>query len=171
MPEHGHGRDSQRQVSTAPTGTVHPAPLADMCFRWATEDPNPGGKKAEDARVAEEGRKVIASKLDDKLVEAAQSLRALEEGKEEDFYPILPDEPESEDEQQQQQQDDSRPVKRARGGDSTGLLGGDALENIKFYAELARKQAEEARTRKVPAAAAKASSGVALLGGYDSDSD
>lgn len=129
--------------------------------RWATEDPNPGQQKAEDKRIAEEGRKVIASKIQDEFVEAVQSVRALEEGDEQDFYPIeAPDEPEEE--------DDERPAKRARADEPTGLLGGEALDNIKYYAELARKQAEEARKRKAPAPKA---SGMALLGGYSSGDD
>jgi len=144
--------------------------------RWATEDPNPGGKKAEDDRIAREGRKVIASKLDENLVEAAQTLRALEEGNEDEFYPIEASE-------EVEEVEDHRPAKRARGETSNsgssapapgpaGILGGDTLENIKYYAEMARKQAEEARTRKTPATAAKPkATGVALLGGYGSDSD
>lgn len=134
--------------------------------RWATEDPNPGGKQAEDDRVASEGRKVIASKLDENLVEAAQTLRALEEGDEDDYYPI--------EASAEVEEEEERPSKRVRAengaakpsSSAAGLLGDDTLENIKYYAEMARKQAEEARTRKVPA-----KSGVALLGGYGSDSD
>jgi hypothetical protein len=128
--------------------------------RWATEDPNPGAQKAEDQRIIKEGRKVIASKLDEGLVEAAQTLRALEEGNEQDLYAI---------EASAEVQDDARPAKRARADEpAEGILGGAALDNIKYYAEMARKQAEEARTRKTPAAKA---TGVALLGGYGSDSD
>jgi hypothetical protein len=84
-------------------------------------------------------------------------LRALEEGNEADYYPIeAPDEPEELDE---------RPAKRARADEPQGgILGGDALENIKFYAEMARKNAAEERSRKVPAKA----TGMALLGGYSS---
>ncbi|GMK57605.1 hypothetical protein CspeluHIS016_0404390 [Cutaneotrichosporon spelunceum] len=125
--------------------------------RWATEDPNPGEKKLEDKRIAIEGKKVIASKLDPQLVEASQSLRALEEGNEADYYPIEAlEEPDVVDE---------RPAKRARADEPQGgILGGDALENIKFYAEMARKNAAEERNRKVPAKA----TGVALLGGYGS---
>lgn len=129
-----------------------------LTHRWATEDPNPGEKKLEDKRIAIEGKRVIASKLDPQLVEASQSLRALEEGNEADYYPIeAPQEEEYEEEQ--------RPAKRARADEAAGgILGGDALENIKFYAEMARKQAEEERNRKVPIK----TTGMALLGGYSS---
>lgn len=131
-------------------------------LRWATEDPNPGGKAAEDKRIAQEGRKVIASKLEDNLIEASQTLRALEDGDIDDLYEI---------EQQPEVSEDTRPAKRSKAEDGkpapkAGLLGGDTLENIKYYAELARKQAEEDRTRKVPAKA-----GMGLLSGYGSGDD
>lgn len=99
--------------------------------------------------------------LDENLVEATQTLRALEDGDEEDFYPIEPSAPSPEAE-------DDRPAKRSRAeenGSAKGMLGGDALDNIKFYAEMARKQAEEERKRKVPIKAGLPG----LLGGYDSD--
>lgn len=134
--------------------------MFDADLRWATEDPNPGEKKLEDKRIAIEGNRVIASKLDPQLVEASQSLRALEEGNEADYYPI-------EAQAEEQEEEDERPTKRARGDDANaggGILGGDALENIKFYAEMARKQAEEERNRKVP----PKSTGMALLGEYGS---
>ena len=151
--------------------------------RWATEDPNPTEKIEEQKRMAEEGQKTIKSMLDDKLIEASQALRALEDGDEQDFYPIQPASPSPEPEE--------RPAKKARndGGagetalrakangngaaaaqaPSSGLLSGAAMDNIRYYAELARKQAEEERenARKAPAKPAMS----ALLGGYDSGDD
>lgn len=99
--------------------------------------------------------------MDENLVEATQALRALEEGDEEDFYPIEASAPSPEPEEE-------RPAKKSKGetnGSSHGMLGGDALDNIKFYAEMARKQAEEERRRKVPVKAGI----TGLLGGYESD--
>jgi hypothetical protein len=98
--------------------------------------------------------------IDENLVEATQALRALEDGDEEDYYPIEPSAPSPEPE-------DSRPAKRSKSDQngSGGMLGGDAMDNIKFYADLARKQAEEERKRKMPAKADI----TGLLGGYDSD--
>jgi hypothetical protein len=99
--------------------------------------------------------------LDEDLIEATQTLRALEDGDEEDFYPIEASKPDTE---------EDRPVKRIRNGDGpevkAGMLGGEALENIRYYAELRRKQAEEERKRKVPV-----KTGMSLLGGYGSDDD
>ena len=106
--------------------------------------------------------------LDEDLIEATQTLRALEDGDEEDFYPIEASKPDQEDE-------DQRPIKRIRNGNGdgddapavkSGMLGGEALENIRYYAELRRKQAEEERKRKVPV-----KTGMSLLGGYGSDEE
>ena len=101
--------------------------------------------------------------LDENLVEATQALRALEDEDEEDYYPIEPSAPSPE--------EGERPTKKSRGDDVTsgggekiGMFGGDAMDNIKFYAEMARKQAEEDRKRKVPAKAGIAG----MLGGYGS---
>ena len=132
-----------------------------MTCRWATEDPNPGEKVAEELRIEEDGKKAIAGMLDEDLIEATQTLRALEDGDEEDFYPIEASKPE----------EDERPTKRIRNGDDGetgkgGMLGGEALENIRYYAELRRKQAEEERKRKVPV-----KTGMSLLGGYGSDEE
>ncbi|KAL7418293.1 Pre-mRNA-splicing factor [Cryptotrichosporon argae] len=136
--------------------------------RWATEDPNPTEKIAEDKRIAKAGRDAISTMLDPTLVEAEQTLRALEDGDEVDYYPIEPSAPSPE-------PVEVRGAKRGRdgAGGGGGLIDEDALENIKFYADMARKRAEEDRDRKraKPAApAAKAGVG-ALLGGYASDSD
>lgn len=131
-----------------------------MTSRWATEDPNPQEKIEEQKRIAEQGQKAISGMLDENLVEATQALRALEEGDEEDFYPIEPSAPSPEPEE-------VRPAKKAKAdenGGPVGMLSADAIDNIKFYADMARKQAEEERKRKVPAKAGLAG----LLGGYGS---
>ncbi|ORY28174.1 putative nuclear mRNA splicing, via spliceosome-related protein [Naematelia encephala] len=136
--------------------------------RWATEDPNPEEKVAEAKRIEEVGQKAISGMLDEGLVEAAQTLRALEDGDEEDFYPIEPSKADS------PEPEDVRPAKRAReietesnGGAQkklagNGIFSADAMDNLKFYAEMARKQAEQTKSAKPPA------SGMALLGGYGS---
>lgn len=113
--------------------------------------------------------------MDENLIEATQTLRALEDGDEQDFYPIEASRP-----QDEQEAEAERPQKRIRNGEpapksngttsasKAGLLGGEALENIKYYAEMRRKQAEEEkeRKRKVPT-----KGGMSMLGGYGSDGD
>ncbi|OCF61099.1 pre-mRNA-splicing factor CWC2 [Kwoniella mangroviensis CBS 10435] len=146
--------------------------------RWATEDPNPGEKKAEARRIEDMGQKAIAGMLDEGLVEAAQTVRALEEGDEQDFYHIehskdneedeeeLPEQPSDEDDKEQR-----RPIKKVKNTNG-GFFDADALDNLKFYAELAKKQAledqERVKERKVPAKPAGMAS---LLGGYGSGDD
>nr|XP_031858939.1 pre-mRNA-splicing factor CWC2 [Kwoniella shandongensis]KAA5526011.1 pre-mRNA-splicing factor CWC2 [Kwoniella shandongensis] len=137
--------------------------------RWATEDPNPGEIIAEQKRIEEVGQKAISGMLDENLVEAAQTIRALEDGDEQDFYPIEASKPESE-EAEEEEEEDSRPIKKSKSsaGTANGIFDADALDNLKFYADLAKKQAEEERERvkerKVPSKPAITS----LLGGYGS---
>ncbi|ORX40740.1 putative nuclear mRNA splicing, via spliceosome-related protein [Kockovaella imperatae] len=130
--------------------------------RWATEDPNPGEKDAEDARIKELGEKAIAGMLDEDLVEAAQTLRALEDGDVEDFYPIEASVP-------VESPASARPAKRIRNAMAEGIFSADTMDNLRFYAEMTRKQAEEDRLkeRKVPPKPAVTS----LLGGYGSDEE
>jgi hypothetical protein len=101
--------------------------------------------------------------LDENLVEAAHTLRALEDGDEEDFYPIEPSAPEPE------ADEEVRPAKRIKsgGGGGNGMFDDEAMENLRFYAEMARNQAtEEAeRKRKIPSKAVGLAS---LVGGYGS---
>ncbi|WWC91540.1 pre-mRNA-splicing factor CWC2 [Kwoniella dendrophila CBS 6074] len=145
--------------------------------RWATEDPNPGEKKAEARRIEEMGQKAIAGMLDENLVEAAQTIRALEEGDEQDFYHIeaskpdelenvIPEQPENDDDDHD---DGERPIKKSKGN---GFFDAEALDNLKFYAELAKKQTEENRLkeRKIPTST-KPAGMASLLGGYGSDED
>ena len=135
--------------------------------RWATEDPNPGEKVAEDKRLEELGRKQIAGKIDENLVEAAQTVRALEEGDEEDFYPIedsVPDEPEERPSKRARADEDHAATNGSSNGhlrEKNGFFSADTMDNLKFYAEMTRKQAEKATV-------APAKTGMALIGGYGS---
>lgn len=134
--------------------------------------------------------------LDEGIVEAAQTLRALEDGDEEDFYPIEPSAPSPPSATSRRAieapvpsakrlrdgDDGDRDRKRTNGAATTngtggaganGLLSEDAMENLRFYADMARKQAEEDRQRKATAAAPvkappKQPTGLAALGGYGS---
>ena len=50
--------------------------------RWATEDPNPTSKVAEKRRLEELGQVAIRARMDPRVVDAMQAVRALEEGRE-----------------------------------------------------------------------------------------
>jgi hypothetical protein len=136
--------------------------------RWAIDDPNPTAKVEEVKRIEALGKEAISGMIDETLIEAAQTLRALEDGDEEDFYPIEASAPSPE--------PDMPPAKRSRtngsepagptGAVKTGIFSADAMENMKFYAEVARKQKEEeAQKQKAP------QKGMALLGGYGSEDE
>lgn len=111
--------------------------------------------------------------LDDNIIEASQTLRALEDGDTEDFYPI-----EASRDSPSPEPQDARPAKRIRnGGDSeatnhtggkqNGLFSADAMDNVRFYAEMARKQVEEERAAQKAAPPAKPNV-ASMLGGYGS---
>jgi hypothetical protein len=118
--------------------------------------------------------------LDEGLVEAAQTIRALEDEDVEDYYPIEASRSSPSPEPV------ARPSKRIRVGDAegeangrprvagaanggpAGLLDEDAMENLRFYAELARKQAEETKAKKAAPVPAGKAGMASLLGGYGS---
>jgi hypothetical protein len=151
--------------------TDHDAPTPRS---WATEDPNPAQIKVEKRRIQELGAEGVAKKINPQLVEAVQAVRTLEDGETENLYPIEASQPEPE----TAPHEDGPTAKRARteNGAGTqngagGLLGQDAVENIKYFADLARQQAAEAKAQKIAAKPAAKPNAMGLLGGYGSDSD
>ncbi len=160
-----------------------PPPLSS----WATEDPNPTQIVVERDRIEKLGKEGVSAKLNPDMVEAVQSIQALENEEVENYYRIEPTVEGDADE------DNGRAPKRARiengsgGGAASngngngqtkssaptgGLLGADGLENLKYFADLARQQAEEAKAAQAGAKKAVAKPDVkGLLGGYGSDSD
>jgi hypothetical protein len=87
-------------------------------------------------------------------------VKTLEDGDVEDLYPI-PDPL-----QEPEQEDEAAPA--AKRQKTEGLFSGDAMDNIKYFADLARAQAQQ--RAKAPVEKAKPSAS-ALVGGYGSDSD
>lgn len=137
--------------------------------RWATEDPNPVQKVAEHRRIERLGAQGVATKINPDLIEAVQSVQTLEKEEEEDYYPIEASAPE-------ESNGDERPSKRARTDDGEtksngGLLGHEAIDNLKYFADLAREQAESARKRKEDTKPVVKPNAMGLLGGYGSDSE
>ncbi|KAI9000429.1 hypothetical protein BD414DRAFT_450714 [Trametes punicea] len=90
--------------------------------RWATEDPNPTSKVAEKRRLEEMGREAIVAKMDPRIVEAMQAMRALEEGMEPE------DHGEGQEPSPQPQEEQRQPP--------SGILSADALESLKYFAEI-----------------------------------
>lgn len=155
-------------------------PTEILNVRWATADPNPVQKRAEKRRLTDLGTEGIKESLE-------RNRRALE------AVGGVVDEDEEEVGRAYEALDEiDQPLKKQRaergdGEGSAGILGGDALENIKYFAEIARAQQAElnrvaaASKNTTSAASASATStgagsngkkvGLGALGDYGSDSD
>jgi hypothetical protein len=129
---------------------------------------------AEKRRIETQGKEAIAGKIDENLIEAVQAVGALEEGREQDFYPIAQEDASDEGAERGGKRLRLENGWAANGGvnqeteQKNGILGGAALENLLYYAEMVKKQAEEMKQTKKPAAP---KAGMGLLGGYGSDSE
>ena len=109
------------------------------------------------------------------MIEAVQAVGALEEGREEDYYPIVAP---ADDDAPEEGRAGKRlrleaPSKEGENEKTNSLFGGEALDNLKYWAEMARKQAEEVKTLSGTASgkAQNKSVGIGGIGGYGSDSD
>lgn len=114
--------------------------------------------------------------MDSNLVEAVQAVQSLENEEVENYYAIEASAAVEEEEGRAGKRQRLAIEPAASGGPGSGLMGGDAMENLKYFADLARKQAEEDRieaqkTKAVKTAPAKKAAGLGALGGYGSDSD
>ena len=143
--------------------------------RWATEDPNPTSKVAEKRRLEELGREAIQAKMDPRIVDAMRAMRALEDGVE-----LEDDAEEDVDERGAKRQ---RLIEDADDGpeevnqpslelqqQKTGILSSDALEGLKYFAEIRRKNGLGAAVATPRPATAPLAGGLGL-GDYASDED
>ncbi|KAH9945113.1 uncharacterized protein BXZ73DRAFT_38446 [Epithele typhae] len=118
--------------------------------RWATEDPNPTSKVSEKRRLEDMGREAIQAKMDPRIIDAMRSMRALEDG-----IGLDADDEDLEDE---------RGAKRQR------ILSSDAMEGLKYFAEI-RKQNGLGLATAQPKVTAPPPTGGLGLGDYASDDD
>ena len=154
--------------------------------RWATEDPNPTSKIAEKRRLEEIGQAAIRARMDPRVVDAMQSVRALEEGREyhaddgvedmdqeEDMVgpegkrrriegPST-DEPESVEEPPEAQE--------PKADGPQGLLSSETLESLRYFSELRRRNGTAPGSTPAPAAPARVQPIAAGLGLGDYGSD
>ena len=155
--------------------------------RWATEDPNPTSKVAEKRRLETIGQAAIRARMDPRVVDAMQAVRALEEGR--DYHAdddIVVDEgaeegldgPEEKRRriegpgtEEPEGMDDDPPSEPQEQGQerSQGLLSADTLESLRYFSELRRQNG--AAPAPLPAPAAKVQRPVAGLGLGDYGSD
>ncbi|KIK96426.1 hypothetical protein PAXRUDRAFT_825951 [Paxillus rubicundulus Ve08.2h10] len=134
--------------------------------RWATEDPNPVQKVAEKHRLEELGQEAIKARMDPRIVEAMRAVRALEDGD------MLDDEGEV----VENENGDSHDSKRRRmepppeePSKPLGLLTPDALEGLKYFAEIRNRHS--ANTSFVHPEKAFSKAGIMGLGLADYGSD
>ena len=120
--------------------------------RWATEDPNPTSKVEERQRLEQIGREAIQSKMDPRIVDAVRAVRALEDGDVLDDGDVVQDLEESgppakrrrlelEDAPQAPAAEPEEEPEEELQPQQTGLLSADALEGLKYFAEIRKRNA------------------------------
>ncbi|KAF8501778.1 hypothetical protein F5888DRAFT_1675521 [Russula emetica] len=158
--------------------------------RWATEDPNPTSKVAEKRRLEEIGQAAIRARMDPRVVDAMQAVRALEEGREyhaEDGYAdedleAGPDQPEGKrrriempetgqfegmEDPPEPQEAEAEPEK-PRG---QGLLNAETLESLRYFSELRRQNGATPAPATTPSTRVQQPAAGLGLGDYGSDDE
>ncbi|KAI0367955.1 hypothetical protein BV20DRAFT_1023333 [Pilatotrama ljubarskyi] len=144
--------------------------------RWATEDPNPTSKVAEKRRLEEMGREAIQAKMDPRIVDAVRAMRALEEGVEVDEemnedgretkrQRLIEDAPEA------PAHEPSPPPQQEQPQPNSGILSADALEGLKYFAEIRKKNGLGSAAPPPKTAAAPPPPQGLGLGDYASDEE
>jgi hypothetical protein len=156
--------------------------------RWATEDPNPTSKVAEKRRLEEIGQAAIRARMDPRVVDAMQAVRALEEGREyhaEDGYADddveagtdqpegkrrrieMPETGQSEGMEEAPEPQEAEPESVKPQGQ--GLLSAETLESLRYFSEL--RGHNGAAPAPVPAPSTRVRQPAAGLGLGDYGSD
>jgi len=153
--------------------------------RWATEDPNPTSKVAEKRRLEEIGQAAIRARMDPRVVDAMQSVRALEEGREyhadEGFEDMDQDQdvggpegkrrriegPEA-DEPEIVEEPPAAQEPKTEG--PQGLLSSETLESLRYFSELRRRNGATPASVPAPAKVQPMPAGLGL-GDYGSDDE
>jgi hypothetical protein len=147
--------------------------------RWATEDPNPTSKIAEKRRLEDIGQAAIRARMDPRVVDAMQAVRALEEGREYYAGDDMDQEadvggPEGKRRRIEGPEiDEPEVVEEPSEVDGPqGLLSAETLESLRYFSELRRRNGAVPPT---PASAAPAkvqpiAAGLGL-GDYGSDEE
>ncbi|KAI0749642.1 hypothetical protein C8Q80DRAFT_1163122 [Daedaleopsis nitida] len=142
--------------------------------RWATEDPNPTSKVAEKRRLEDIGREAIQARMDPRIVDAMHAMRALEDGVEYE----APEEDEhvqkrqrliEEDQEEYAEQDSPPPEPQPE--QQSGILSADAMEGLKYFAEIRRKNGLGSAVAAPKASPAPPPAGGLGLGDYASDDE
>lgn len=141
--------------------------------RWATEDPNPVQKVAEKRRLEDQGKDAIRARMDPKVVDAMRAVRALEDGdvliEREDGLMVQEEEMEVGEEHEAKRQklaieDAPQPEEPSK---TQGLLSADAMEGLKYFAEIRKRNTASPAALKPPAKAKP----TLVLADYGSDEE
>jgi hypothetical protein len=152
--------------------------------RWATEDPNPTSKVAEKRRLEEIGQAAIRARMDPRVVDAMQSVRALEEGREYHMDGGFEDMDQEEDggpdgkrrriegpetdEPAVVEEPSEAPEPKTEG--PQGLLSSETLESLRYFSELRRRNGAAPASAPAPAKVQPIPAGLGL-GDYGSDDE
>jgi len=156
--------------------------------RWATEDPNPTSKVAEKRRLETIGQAAIRARMDPRVVDAMQAVRALEEGRDYLADDDIMDEgaetgvdgpegkrrriegPGMEELEGMEDEPPSEPQEQGQEG-SQGLLSAETLESLRYFSELRRQNGAAAAPPPAPAAKVQRPVAGLGLGDYGSDDE
>jgi len=150
--------------------------------RWATEDPNPVQKVLEKRRLEGVGKEAVRARMDVGVVDAMRAVRALEEGvvlDEDGNWPVEEGEgaPPASKKQRMAIEDgsedeevNSSPPTPTEPPKLGSILSADALEGLKYFAEI-RKRSAESQIAAPKKRALPAAGGGLTLGDYGSDDD
>ena len=149
--------------------------------RWATEDPNPTSKVAEKRRLEEIGQAAIRARMDPRVVDAMQSVRALEEGREyhaEDGFGDMDQEadvggPEGKRRRIEGPETDELEVveEPSAAEGPQGLLSAETLESLRYFSELRRRNGAAPTSTPAPAVKVQPIAAGLGLGDYGSDEE
>jgi len=155
--------------------------------RWATEDPNPTSKVAEKRRLEEIGQAAIRARMDPRVVDAMQAVRALEEGREyhmEDGYVDDDLEAEGGDQPEGKRRRIEMPETGIPGGteespepqeaekpQGQGLLSAETLESLRYFSELRRQNGAAPAPAPAPSTNVQRPAAGLGLGDYGSDDE
>lgn len=154
--------------------------------RWATEDPNPTSKVAEKRRLEEIGQAAIRARMDPRVVDAMQAVRALEEGR--DYHAddgVMDEEVEAEvdgpggkrrriegPETEEPEGIEEPPVAQDTVPEGPrGLLSAETLESLRYFSALRQKNGAAPTPASAPPAKAQPSAPGLGLGDYGSDDE
>jgi hypothetical protein len=118
--------------------------------RWATEDPNPVQKVAEKRRLEEIGQEAVRARMDPRIVDAMRHVRALEDGDIlDDDEPLTVEGAQEEDEPAKRRRVESGQTEE-ESPKAMGLLTADAVESLKYFAEIRKRHASAKKPPPVP---------------------